>query len=84
MTPNQPAVSAESGGRDRERIERYVRRYHARHKQEKWPTVREVAHALRLRQSVIEEEAEVLPLMKTEWNVHPRDPLGEHSVEICE
>ncbi len=38
---------------NRERVERYVRGYFVRHK-EAWPTVRQVARGLRMRQADVE------------------------------
>ena len=70
--------------RAHDRLLRYVRRYFARHRSEKFPTVREAARALRLPQAAIEELAGELPLMLTLYNTVPEPPLGDHFVEICE
>ncbi len=67
-----------------DRLLRYTRRFFARHRSEKFPTVREAARALRLPQGTIEELAGEPPLMLTLYNTYPEPSLGDHFVEICE
>jgi hypothetical protein len=67
---------------DRERVERYVRRYFDLTMD--WPTVRQVARGLKLRQQVVVDEATDVPLMVTAHYTDPPQKLGEHFVEICE
>jgi hypothetical protein len=66
------------------RLLRYVRRYFVKHRSERFPTVREVARALRLPQVAIEELAGEEPLMLTLYNTDPEPSLGDHFVEILE
>jgi hypothetical protein len=75
----------------RDRIIKYVRKYFKKHNVENdvkscypYPTVKQVAVALKVKQSVIAEHCEELPLMLTSWFVKPEDPLGEHYIEVCE
>jgi hypothetical protein len=67
---------------DRERVERYVRRYFELTMD--WPTVRQVARALGLRQQVVVDEAVDVPLMVTAYYTDPPEKFGDHYVEICE
>lgn len=69
---------------DHERIRRYAERYFARHDSTAFPTVREVARALRLRQYKVELECDGDPdcrLMLTGYG--PEDgKVGDLFVEV--
>lgn len=67
--------------RTADRIARYACRYWARAKMEKWPTVREVCKALRLRIVDIEECDGDGTYMLTAYNVQGGMPMSEHFVE---
>lgn len=65
-----------------ERIERYAERYFQHSNCERFPTVREVARALGMRQAKVVEEIEASDsVFLTSWYVSPADPIGSHFVE---
>jgi hypothetical protein len=70
--------------KDSERLFRYVEKFFAKHRKEKWPTVREVAHALGWKhdriQMAIDDDWDGR-LYTTSYYVEPEDPFGEHFVE---
>ena len=69
---------------DPQRVERYAERYFQRSGRTEFPTVRQVARALRLRQREVEMAVEDHPtsnLFLTMYNVEGGTPLGEQFVE---
>jgi hypothetical protein len=70
------------------RLHRYVTRYHKRivWAFAPWPTVRECARALRLKQGDVEELADDYPwlFMLTSLNTTPPATLGDHYVELAQ
>lgn len=69
---------------DPQRVERYVEGYFQRSGRTDWPTVRQVARAVKLRQREVEMAVEDHPagnLMLTMYNVEGGTPLGEQFVE---
>lgn len=76
--------AATTPNRDPQRVERYAERYFQRSGQHDWPTVRQAARSLKLRQSEIEQavdDNENLDL--TYWYVQGIDrvPIGDWFVE---
>ena len=67
------------------RVWRYSERYFQRSGRTEFPTVRQVARALKVKQTDVEQAIEDdRLLMLTSYNVIPRPTLGEHFVETFE
>lgn len=65
-----------------ERIAKYAYRYWMRQGMAEWPTVRQTARALGLRQAEIEEAGNGYDdFQLTQYFCDPAQPLAEHSVE---
>jgi hypothetical protein len=68
-----------------ERVWRYSERKFQKSGKTKFPTVAQVARALKIKQADVEQACEDSELlMLTSYNVRPEDPLGEHFVETFE
>lgn len=66
------------------KLRRYVERRFKESGNTEWPTVREAARALRVRQAEVEQAAQEHPFMLTSYFVSPPDPIANHFIEICE
>jgi hypothetical protein len=67
-----------------ERVRSYAERYFKRSGQTRFPTVRQVAHALGMRQVDVEQAVEDsdATMGLTYWLVEWKEPLGGHFVEV--
>lgn len=63
-----------------QQIAGYAYRYWMRRGMTAWPTVRETAHALRIRQTEIEDRQGDGLFGLEAWNTNPPQSLGEHYV----
>lgn len=68
---------------NRDRIIDYVERRFQESGKAEWPTVREVSKALKIRQSVVEEEAND-GICISYYLVSFKVPLGDHFVELID
>ncbi len=64
-----------------ERIGEYATRYWLRHNMEKWPTVRETCHALKIRNIDVEDYAGDGHYMTTTFHAVIEEPFGSHFIE---
>lgn len=64
-----------------EKIAQYAYRHWMKKGMTEWPSVRQTARALGIRQSEIEEESGMGDFQTTQYYCHPPEPFGDHSVE---
>lgn len=63
------------------RIADYAYRHWMRAGMTKWPTVRQTAQALRIRQSQIADEENCGDFCTAQYNCDPPQPFGDHDVQ---
>jgi hypothetical protein len=72
---------------DHDRLALYTARYFARHRRERWPTVRQAARSLRwtIPRTIGAVAGDPHDRMyETSYYTYPEPPLGEHYIELWE